>query len=170
MSRSSNHCVTLRASEGSTTPSIVGETERARHWSPWRHLRRHHPDVRVYEVELPDDLLACVDLDRRIIWLDSRLTQAEVRCSLAHEIGHLERGWPCMPGGESAEERAVDDWAARRLIDVHDLVRALQWSSHVDEIAEELWVDAHMVRARFRGLTDDEQDAVMSALHRARVA
>lgn len=134
-------------------------------WSPWRHLREHYSDVRVYETELPVRLLGCVDLDQRIIWLDSRLTQAERRCTLAHELGHLDRGVVCCdPVAAEVEERAIDGWAARMLIPVGSLVRAFQWSCHLPEIADELWVDLHMLRARLRGLTDCEQDLVIEAM------
>jgi Zn-dependent peptidase ImmA (M78 family) len=125
----------------------------------------------VYETELPGDLLGCVDIDRRIIWLDSRLTEAERRSTLAHEIGHLERGLPCDHGESNASdvtERAIDQWAARQLIDIRALASAFQWSSHLAEIAEELWIDEHLLRERLRCLTDEEQDILMQALSRAR--
>lgn len=137
---------------------------RAQPWNPWLHLRQHHPDVRVHEVELPRHRLGCVDLARRIVWLDWRLTDAERRSTLAHEIGHLERGMCCDPIAQPAEERAVDDWAARLLIDARALVRAIQWSAHLPEIADELCVDMYMVEARLRGLTDDEQDFIVATI------
>jgi hypothetical protein len=138
-------------------------------WSPWRHLREQHSDVCVYELELPPGLLGCVDHEQRIIWLDSRLTQAERRCTLAHEIGHLERGpGPCDPLGGSIEERLIDEWAARQLIDGDSLARAFQWSPFLPEIATELWVDLHMLRTRLRAATDEEQDRIMSAIYRLR--
>ncbi len=133
--------------------------ENGRSWSPWRHLRRHHPDVTVHECELPATYLGCLDHERRIIWIDSRLTQAEKRCTVAHEIGHLHRGpGLCDPIASPAEERAIDQWAARKLITVRDLASALKWSQHLPEIAEELWVDEYMLRARLRCLTDDEKN------------
>lgn len=165
-----DHPITLRLSPGGITQPTVGETELRRPWSPWRHLRTRFRDVRVYELELDGDLLGCVDLDRRLIWLDSRLTQAEQRSTLAHELGHLERGSICSPGAQTAEERAVEEWAAVRLIDAHALARALQWSCRVEEIADELWVDEHLVRARFRALTDEEQDLLLAAIEKTRVA
>lgn len=118
-------------------------------------------------MELPTGFLGCVDHAKKIIWLDSRLTQAERRSTLAHEIGHLERGAaPCDPELASYEERAIDEWASRLLIPTYMLVRAFQWSADLAEIAEELWVDMHMLRARMRGMTDAEQDAVMEAIRR----
>lgn len=122
----------------------------------------------MYELELAGDLLGCVDIEGRQIWLDSRLTGAEKRSTLAHELGHLERGTLCDPASETAEEKTIEEWAARQLIDVHSLTHALQWSRHVDEIAEELWVDEHLVRARLRCLTDEEQDIVLHALDHLR--
>lgn len=140
-------------------------------WSPWRHLRVYHPDFVVHELELPAGLMGCVDLGRRTIWLDSRLTCREQRSTLAHEIGHLERGpAPCDPVASQAEERVIDDWASRKLIRAADLARAFAWSQHLPEIAEELWVDLHMLRARLRGLADDEQDMVMDAIRKLRLA
>jgi Zn-dependent peptidase ImmA (M78 family) len=129
----------------------------AESWSPWRHLRENHPDVVVYEHEMPDGYLGCVDPDRGIIWLDSRLTQAERRSVLTHELGHLERG--PAPAGEHAdpvEERAVDVWAARMLITIPDLAAALGWSSHLSEIAEELWVSVHMLTVRLETMSQAE--------------
>lgn len=50
----------------------------------------------------------------------------------------------------------VDDLAARRLITLDDLLEAMVWSYDEHEVAVELWVDVGMVRARMRGLTDEE--------------
>jgi hypothetical protein len=128
-------------------------SRRIRHtpWSPGWHVRRHYPDVVVYEAELPAGYLGCTDADRGIIWLDSRLTSGEQRATLAHEVGHLELG----PG---ATERMVDDWAARRLIGVTDLAAGLRIFGGLPAVAEELWVDERMVRARIAGLSEDERD------------
>lgn len=118
-------------------------------------------------MELPGGLMGCVDHEQRVIWLTTGLTQAERRCTIAHEVGHLERGpAPDDPALADQEERAVDAWAARLLIPTGALVRAFQWSQHLDEVAEELWVDERMLRARLRALTDDEQDKVMAALRK----
>lgn len=139
-------------------------------WSPWRYLRRHHGDVRVYETELPGDMLGCIDMDQRIIWLDSRLTEAERRSVLTHEIGHLERGLPCdrdASNATDASERDIDQWAGRKLIPIHALAHAFQWAGSLPEIAEELWVHERLLRERLRCLTDEEQDTLMAALQRS---
>lgn len=63
-------------------------------WSPWRALK-HMPDVTVTLAELPNETGGAV-LARRgratVIVLDRRLTQAERKVALAHELLHLERG------------------------------------------------------------------------------
>lgn len=137
-------------------------------WSPWRHLRDNWPQFTVYEYDLPDGVLGCTNY-RDAIWLDHRLNQAERRCTLAHELGHLERG-PLHPDATQAmldaEEIAVDQWAARKLITSRDFIAAFSWSLDLHEMAEELWVDVPTLRARIRVGTDEEQDAVMAAIAR----
>lgn len=134
-------------------------------WCPWTHVREEHPDVQVYEVELPGGLLGCVDHEQRTIWLRAGMPVAQQRCTLAFEIGHLERG-PTPQEPELAQARRNDatDWAARRLIPTSSLVFAFRRSTYLGEIAVDLGVDLPMLRARLRGLTDDEQDAVMDAI------
>ena len=129
-------------------------------------MRERHPDVLIVcDMELPGGLLGCTDHDKRIIWLDSRLCQAERRSTLAHEIGHLHRGpVPVDPIQAALEERLVDEWASRKLIDGRALAAAFRWSPHYAEIAEELWVDEHTLRARLRCMTDEEQDMVLKAI------
>lgn len=126
-------------------------------WSPWRHLREGHPEVRVFETELPPGYLGCTDHDQGIIWLDSRLTRAEQRCTLAHELAHLERG-PLGDGDKDADEQACDEWAARRLVPLSDLMAALRWCSDLRAVAEELWVDKRIVQARLECLTATERE------------
>lgn len=88
--------------------------------------------------------------------MDRRLTQAERRSVLAHELEHVERG-PFPRWMTPREEAAVSAAAARKLIRLHDLGEALAWADHPAEVAEELWVDIPTVRARLAGLTRDER-------------
>lgn len=139
-----------------------GETEL---WCPQAYVREQHPSVHVLEHDLPGSLLGCVDHERRIIWLKRGLTPAQWRCTLAFEIGHFEHG-PMPPNPELAAARraAATDWAARRLIPTNCLVFAFQRSTHLQAIADDLCVDLPTLRARLRGMTDHEQDAVMDAI------
>jgi hypothetical protein len=91
----------------------------------------------------------------RRIWLCSTLTQAERRCTLTHEIVHIERG--PLPAGDAAarrEEEIVNDIASRRLIPLDALVDAFRWHRHPTpvQLADELWVDVPTLEFRMRGL------------------
>jgi hypothetical protein len=98
------------------------------------------------------------------IALDDRLTQAERRAALAHELEHAVAGDTCLLGqGPDSErlhrrrERRTDERAARRLIDLDQLADALAWCLGVDELADQLHVDERTVRARIRCLTEAEK-------------
>ena len=136
-------------------------------WSPWRHLREWYPDVKVYEAELPGDVLGAVDHDQRIIWLRVGLTHAEKRSTLAYQLGHLELGPFDRDQGDGC---MVDDWASRLLIPLDDLLRGFRRLQEPSEVAEELWVDVTMLRARLRGLTEAEKDRLDSICWRWRDA
>jgi hypothetical protein len=84
------------------------------------------------------------------------LNQRERRSTICHEIVHLTRG-PAYVGHEDWEERAVEAEASRILIPLADLSRALQWTSDVDELAHELWVDRGTVETRLARLHPAER-------------
>lgn len=88
------------------------------------------------------------------IWLHRGLTQAEMRCTLAHEIVHAERhDQPCEDRAlDVRQEASVEREAARRLIGLADLADALRWTGSESEAAELLHVDLHMLRARLASL------------------
>ena len=86
------------------------------------------------------------------------LLQAERRCTIAHELIHLERGpAPDDPWLRAREERAVEAEAARRLITLDALADALAWSDRPVEVAEELWVDVQTLDVRVDGLNPAER-------------
>ncbi|WP_207842573.1 hypothetical protein [Williamsia soli] len=127
-------------------------------WHPWRHLRDHHPEV---VVSCQHELHATrMGFSRgRRIWLCSTLTQAERRCTLTHELVHVERG--PLPEGLVAvrrEEAIVNDIATRRLITIEQLVDAFRWHRHgsAEQLAEELWVDVPTFTFRMNALTPIE--------------
>lgn len=135
-----------------------------RHFHPWRALRRladvileHHDDDAIHG-------WAIYSNPPRIS-LHRDLTQAQRRSTLTHELVHLERGpLPDHDVLDAREEEAVEREAARRLICMDRLVWALQWSRDEHEVADELWVDVDMVRARLRALTPGENAELLARL------
>ncbi|MCO4256475.1 ImmA/IrrE family metallo-endopeptidase [Pseudarthrobacter cellobiosi] len=89
-----------------------------------------------------------------IIWMDKRLDQVERRCTLTHELIHIERQHiGCQTTSVELEVRLE---TARRLIPIEALAAALRWSNRPYELADELWVSADVLKDRLRGLTPDE--------------
>lgn len=94
----------------------------------------------------------------RTVTIDCRLGQAQRRSALTHELVHAMRGpAPDEPVLAAREESAVEDAAARLLIDIHDLGEALAWAHDVDEAADELWVDCETLLIRLEHLHPAER-------------
>ena len=101
---------------------------------PWRALRTLTHVVVVWA--RPHPAAPAATDGATVIWLDPRMTQAERRCALTHELVHLEHGHRgCQP---PAVEHAVRAAAARQLITLEQLADALPWSMSLDELADEL--------------------------------
>lgn len=104
--------------------------------------------------------------DGHTIWLNPLLTEAGRRCTLAHELVHLDRGAP-PPGLEAKEEHKVDRLAARHLTPTERLVEAVvihEWSTTRGALAEELDLDLTMLDIRLDAVTKEEQDRINAAL------
>lgn len=136
-------------------------------WHPWRHLRDQHPHV---HVAYPDGGTGC--LGRWTgdgIEINRRSSQRERRCTLTHEIVHVERG-PVSSDLRLAmrEEEIVERITAQRLIELDRLVDVLAWNRYRvdDETAEELWVDLPTLLTRVRNLTDRERGFIDRELTR----
>lgn len=128
-------------------------------YNPWDHLHAAFPAVRVEFARLDG---RCGETNGRdLIRLDKRLLQVERRCTLAHELVHLEagEGRACTP----SREREVNQIAAARLISLEALVKAARWARGPLELAEELWVTPLMLEARCETLTASELFAVAGA-------
>lgn len=122
-------------------------------WHPWRALRGM-PGVTIqWRRDLPVGLRAATDGQQ--IVMSSRLLQRERRAALAHELEHIRhcRIVDCTHRDEAFIRQA----AARRLIDIEQLARALVWTQNVEELAEELWVDVDTVRTRLEHLHPAER-------------
>lgn len=129
-------------------------------YSPWRHLRAL-PDLDLQWSDddgLLDGAHAWYYHRLRAIVMDKRLTQVERRSALVHELGHAIRGdVPCGSDRlDVRQEELVDQWAARKLIELPALAEALRWSDRPDEVAEELWVTVDLLEARLRHLHPSE--------------
>lgn len=135
-------------------------------WHPWRHAAEHHPDVDIHcHRELPGNLWGLTDFRLRTIWLCRRLRQVHRRCTLTHEIVHLERGpIPADPAAAAREERIVDEIAARRLITLPQLVDGLRWTRERHQLAEHLWVDVATLNTRMATLDPIETAEIDHAL------
>lgn len=135
-------------------------------WHPWRHAAQVYPEVVINcRRELPADVWGLTSFSRRKIWLCKRLQQVHRRCTLTHELIHLERGaLPADPAAAAREERIVDELAARRLITLDDLTDALRWTRDSAELAEGLWVDGATLRTRMATLDPLETAELEHAL------
>ncbi|MDM3894802.1 ImmA/IrrE family metallo-endopeptidase [Mycobacterium intracellulare] len=139
----------------------------SRRWHPWKHAGEVYPHVTIScQHELPDRVWG---LQRgHAIWLCRRLDQVRRRCTLTHELIHLERGAPVLADAtaRAREEGTVSELAARRLIPLAALVDAYRWcpAGHVAELAEELWVDQPTLRIRLAALDPIEVAELENAL------
>lgn len=126
--------------------------------NPWRILSGAWP-MTLEWVDLPPGERGRLYPDLSVILLDRRLGQAEQRCTLAHDLAHwiLDHERCADRRSRARAEREAERFAARWLIDIEELARVQTWSQHDAEIAEELWVDVPMLRARRDGLSPDEQ-------------
>jgi hypothetical protein len=124
---------------------------------PWRRLRAR-PDVEVFWRALRGPRLGATD-GAEVIVLRPDLTQVQRRCTVAHELAHieLEHRDGCTP----AEETAARRLAARWLIDLEHLLDAYRWAEELEEVADCLWVDVDTLRARLDGLNDHERQRLV---------
>ncbi|MFV8320324.1 hypothetical protein [Mycobacterium sp. 23] len=91
------------------------------------------------------------------------LTPHERRCTLAHELVHIERGpVPSNPEMAQIEEDIVDEIASRRLVGFEDLVATIRECPNgaMSAWAYRLWVDQPMLEVRLRNVRQQELDAV----------
>lgn len=121
-------------------------------YHPWAAFAKH-PEWTLVQADLPARVRGCANFLTRTVTLDRNLRQVERRCTIAHEVIHIERGpLPAHPWLASQEEAAVTREAARRLIALHALGEALAWARHPSEAADALWVTDDVLRVRMQHL------------------
>lgn len=123
---------------------------------PWRAFR-DLVDWTLEWAHLPYGVWGLTDFDRRVVTLTHGMSQAERRCTIAHETQHVLRG-PVPAAYVAREELVVDQNAARLLLpDVRVLGEELAWAHSLDEAAEQLWVDRDILRVRLEHLHPAER-------------
>jgi hypothetical protein len=124
---------------------------------PWRAFSRF-TDWRLRWAQLPDGHYGLTCHRTRTVTIAEGLSQAERRCTIAHETQHIIRG-PQLAGTAMREELDIDRTVARLLapsiIAVGD---ALAWShGRLEEAADDLWIDDLMMNVRLSALLPTER-------------
>lgn len=93
------------------------------------------------------------------------MSQAERRCTIAHETEHIVRG-PVAAHDAMQEERAIDRRVATLLIpSLHEVALAMiRARGRVDVAADELWVDDYLLQVRLAMLSAGERAYVARRL------
>lgn len=97
----------------------------------------------VHATHMPDGYLGYYEPDARRIWFDIRLTIAERRVTIAHELGHEYYGDVCS--SRRAEHRA-DAYAAHLLVDPVEYARLEMYESDIETMAEAFAVTEDCIR------------------------
>lgn len=129
----------------------------------------HHPWRRFSELsdwallwaELPPGVMGLTCHRTRTVTLALGMSQAERRCTIAHETEHIVRG-PVAPHEAGHEELAIDRGVARLLMpSVGGVADAMaRASGHLETAADELWVDDYLLQVRLGSLTSRERVCV----------
>lgn len=127
--------------------------------NPWRILRGAWPMTQDW-ADLPAGERGRLYPNLSVILLDRRLGQAELRCTLAHDLAHwiLDHATCADRRSGSRSEREAEHFAARWLVDLEQYVLAMKWGANDVEVAEELWIDLPMLAA-WRACMNEEERA-----------
>lgn len=133
------------------------------HPHPWRTFRGFTAWTLRW-AELPDGILGLTHHASKTVWLANGMTQAERRCTIAHETEHILNG-PAPAGLARKEERQAREAAARKLLpSVHAIADALVWAQgDLVEAAEELWVDVGTLRDRLEFMRHPAERAYVAS-------
>jgi hypothetical protein len=138
-------------------------------YDPWADLRQNWPDVKVVIEPMTGDLLGEVRDDGRLIALRADTSAAQRRCTLTHELVHLERGiLDCGPWLQR-EEDLVHAEASRRLIPLDSLAAGIRELGGADDpaaLAHWLDVDSETLAVRFSRMSTAERRMLRRALAR----
>ncbi|MEO7259806.1 MAG: hypothetical protein ABI047_00825 [Jatrophihabitantaceae bacterium] len=156
-SHSSSHLL-LPGASGLTSP-----------YDPWADLRQNWPHVKVVIEAMTGDLLGEVRDDGQLIALRADTSAAQRKCTLTHELVHLERGiLDCGPW-LAREEGLVHAEVSRRLIPLDSLAAAIRALGGADDpaaIAQWLEVDSETLATRLARMSSSERTMLRRSLAR----
>jgi hypothetical protein len=127
---------------------------------PWRRFGEL-TDWSLHWAELPQGVMGLTCHHTRTVTLALGMSQAERRCTIAHETQHIVRG-PVAPHVSGPEELAIDRSVAKLLMPslgrVTDaMARA---GGDLETAADELWVDDYLLQVRLGSLTGRQRSGV----------
>jgi Zn-dependent peptidase ImmA (M78 family) len=136
-------------------------------YNPWLDACQRYPEVHIEWHDIAP-ARAVWSRDHDIILINETITRAERRCALAHELAHLDVGdEPTSDCWFAArQEQAADELAARRLVDLDDLARALTWCEDPRELAECLDVTLDVLTLRAAHLHPAERGMLRAVIAR----
>lgn len=121
--------------------------------NPWADLTAR-PQLDLCWGGLPPGQLGATD--GRRVWIATGLTIRERRCTLAHELAHIDLG--LIVDVTWASEQRVRDVTARRLLpDIDALASALAGGVDMATASDELWVTEDVLTDRLTTLADAER-------------
>ncbi|HEU5006071.1 MAG TPA: ImmA/IrrE family metallo-endopeptidase [Jatrophihabitantaceae bacterium] len=135
-------------------------------YDPWRDLAENWPGIEVVREPMPGRLLG--ELRVPVIALRAGTSAAQERCTLAHELVHLERGGGCGGPWAAREEMLVHAEAARRLVTLDalaDAIAEIGGDHDVGALARLLDVDTETARLRLRLLDAAERARLRAGLN-----
>ena len=138
-------------------------------YDPAADAAARYPDWVVRTADLGGLIPEVLSRSRRVILLEGAHSPAQQRSSLAHALAHLDLGHAETPSGwfEQREEIEAESLAARRLIPLADLARALSWSRESEVVARELAVDSSMLMLRRERMAPEERRRLRRMLARS---
>lgn len=130
-------------------------------YDPLEDLSARYPQVTVAMVAIRPAHAALVG--DSLLLVDASLDARQRRCSIAHEIAHLDLAH--VPTGNRAlarrQEAEADRLASTRLISFGQLLEAVRWCADDQDLAEQLQVSEQALSLRRTLLSAAE----ISALH-----
>jgi hypothetical protein len=134
-------------------------------YDPWTDLAENWPEVDIVVRPMRGTLLG--ELRYPVIALRAGTSSAQCRCTLTHEIVHLERGVTDCGPWAAREERRVDAEVAQRLLPVELLVSTVReggGSGHPGALARLADVDLDTWLLRLRLLSRAERARLARAV------